>query len=158
MDFAQSYLKTIPKVEPEFNDQKWQMAVDIETELYNLCLTDLNPQAIRNFYSKALEKYQEITPIETTKTMSITGEYTCLPHKNTSGPQTLECALGIKGNDGNYYSLDTNQIGMESVISIPTGSTIQVDGTFTPVEALSSDHWQKYNIRGIITVTSLEQK
>lgn len=38
--FAQSYLLTI-RQEPGFNEDKWQKAIDIETEFFNLCMLDL---------------------------------------------------------------------------------------------------------------------
>lgn len=55
--FALSYLRSIQKVEPEFNDQKWRMAIDVETDLHNLCMTDLNSVGLANYKSKVLEKY-----------------------------------------------------------------------------------------------------
>lgn len=58
VQFAQSYLRTIPKHEPNFNDEKWQMAVDVETDLYNMCLLDLNKEALKNFKPSAIEKYK----------------------------------------------------------------------------------------------------
>lgn len=36
--------------------------------------------------------------------VSVSGTLACLPHKNT-GPQTLECAIGLRTDDGRYYSL-----------------------------------------------------
>lgn len=57
IQFAQSYLRTIQKVEPEFNTEKWQMAIDIETEMYNLCLLELNRESLGKFNASALEKY-----------------------------------------------------------------------------------------------------
>ncbi len=58
MQFAQSYLRTIPKTETYFNDEKWSMAVDVETDLYNMCLLDLNKESLKNYKVNALEKYQ----------------------------------------------------------------------------------------------------
>lgn len=57
MEFAQSYLRTIPKIEKDFNDKKWEMAIDVETELYNMCLLDLNQESLGAYRAKALEKY-----------------------------------------------------------------------------------------------------
>lgn len=66
-DFAQSYLKTVQKTDnakssenilsPE--NQKWEMAIDVETELYNLCLLNLDKESLKNYKPKALEKYQK---------------------------------------------------------------------------------------------------
>jgi hypothetical protein len=39
--------------------------------------------------------------------VTLRGTVACMPHRETdsSRPQTLECALGLKGEDGNYYFL-----------------------------------------------------
>jgi hypothetical protein len=58
IDFAQSYLRTIHKNEPELTDEKWKLAIDIETELYNLCLLDLNQESIANHNKSPLDKYK----------------------------------------------------------------------------------------------------
>lgn len=87
---------------------------------------------------------------------TFTGTSTCLPHKDTTGPQTLECAFGLKGDDGLYYALDTNALAPESVAPAQsTDNTIVVTGTLVPVNTLNSDQWQKYNIVGIIQVKSI---
>ena len=105
---------------------------------------------LRNFYKQEIE-----TPIQEPGPIRISGEYVCLPHKNKTGPQTLECALGIKANEGNYYSLDTQSIDQDKVMSLQTGQKILVEGSFVPLVALSSDHWQIYDIEGIIRVNYL---
>lgn len=58
-EFAQSYLRTIQKIEPGFNDQKWQMAIDIETEIFKLCSLNLNAESLKDYKPTALEKYQK---------------------------------------------------------------------------------------------------
>ena len=58
VQFAQSYLRTIPKVESNFSNEKWQMAIDVETDLYNMCLLDLNREALKNYKPSAIEKYK----------------------------------------------------------------------------------------------------
>jgi hypothetical protein len=35
---------------------------------------------------------------------TLTGTIECLPHKG-SGPSTMECAIGLKGDDGKHYAL-----------------------------------------------------
>lgn len=92
-----------------------------------------------------------VVPFET----SLTGEYGCIPHKKTSGPQTLECALGVKTVEGDYYSIDTSQLSQEFVMSLQVGQKIIVSGHVVPVEMLSTDHWQKYNLKGIIQAETL---
>ncbi len=89
---------------------------------------------------------------------TLEGTYVCLPHRNTSGPQTLECAFGIKATDNHHYALDTNTLQPRDVLEkIQVNDTIKVSGLLVPVQQLSSDHWQRYNIRGIMSVTELEK-
>jgi hypothetical protein len=95
------------------------------------------------------------TPVTPGKA-TLQGEYVCLPHRDTKGPQTLECALGVKAQDGNYYSLDMSAVTFPAGM-INTGDAISVEGNLVPVEALSTDHWQKYNIKGIVRVESVEK-
>lgn len=59
IQFAQSYLRTIPKYEPNFNDEKWQMTVDVGTDIYNMCLLGLNKEALKNYKPSAIEKYKD---------------------------------------------------------------------------------------------------
>lgn len=87
-------------------------------------------------------------------TARFTGEYVCLPHTDTSGPQTMECAFGLKLEDGSYVALDFNRFPPEEV-NFSTGSILTLNGDFVPVEALSSDHWQKYPIQGIVSVSEV---
>ena len=84
------------------------------------------------------------------------GEYVCLPSKKTDGPVTLECALGMLADNGSYFALDTQALD-PNVAMIPTGSRIRVEGTVVLAEALSSDHWKKYNIAGVIRVEVFEK-
>ncbi len=83
---------------------------------------------------------------------TLTGVQTCLPHKDTSGPQTLECAIGMKTDSGEYYSLDF-KIMSQIPPKIQDGDKFTASGLVTPIEYLSSDHWQKYDIEGIFSVT-----
>lgn len=59
--FAQNYLRTIQKTEniTDFGSDKWKMAVDIETDFYNMCLLDLNKESLKEYRPTALEKYQK---------------------------------------------------------------------------------------------------
>ncbi len=90
---------------------------------------------------------------------TLTGEYVCLPHKDMSGPITLECALGLKVDDNNYYALDLGELlYSENNFNYPTGTRLKVSGSLVPIEAVSSDVWQKYlNVRGILRVESAQQ-
>jgi hypothetical protein len=83
---------------------------------------------------------------------TLTGEVVCLPHRDTSGPQTLECAMGLRTESGEYYAVDFNLMSQEHS-PIETGERFTANGMVTPVEMLSSDHWQRYAIEGIFSVT-----
>lgn len=83
---------------------------------------------------------------------TLTGTQVCLPHRDTTGPQTMECAIGMKTADGKYYALDFNLMSQTPPV-IPGGQVFSVSGILTPTAMLSSDHWQKYNMEGIFSVT-----
>lgn len=83
--------------------------------------------------------------------ITVEGTFTCLPHKDTTGPQTLECAMGLAAATGEYYALDV------SAVTYPADLTrARVSGQFVPSAALSTDAWQKYQMEGIIRVESVE--
>lgn len=82
----------------------------------------------------------------------LTGDSVCLPHKNPGEMQTMECAYGLQVDD-NYYALDLGSFMMD----FETGKTMTIEGTFVPVEALSGDQWQKYDVEGIVSVTAITE-
>ncbi len=86
---------------------------------------------------------------------SIVGFWECLPHKDSSGPQTLECAFGIAvdQSDG-HFAVDTRLMSTYPV-DFPTGTKVRVTGVVTPASHLSSP--QKYDIDGIISATTIEK-
>jgi hypothetical protein len=86
---------------------------------------------------------------------TIIGYWECLPHKDTTGPQTLECAFGIAvdQSDG-HYAIDTRLMATYPV-DFPTGTKVRVTGVVTPANQLSSI--QKYDIDGIISATTIEK-
>ena len=87
---------------------------------------------------------------------TLVGTQTCLPHRDTSGPQTLECAIGFAAEDGEYYALDLGPLeSMESRALIESGARVEVEGTMTPGEMLSSDQWMRYDMVGVMSVTSV---
>lgn len=88
---------------------------------------------------------------------TLSGEYVCLPYKDGTDPQTKECALGIKTVSGEYYAINFNLLSQEPP-SLTTGDKFKATGTITPIELLSTDHWQKYPIEGIFSVTSSIEK
>lgn len=64
-------------------------------------------------------------------TVTLAGTMVCLPHRDTSGPQTMECAYGLLGDDGNYYGLtDVDSSADAAITSFATESRVQVSGDF----------------------------
>ncbi len=91
------------------------------------------------------------TGIEQMRT-TIRGKVICLSHRDTSGPQTMECAYGLKADDGRNYAINSNLLS-QGIPTYNVGDTISANGTVTPVEELSADIWQKYDIYGIFSIT-----
>lgn len=87
--------------------------------------------------------------------ITIDGEIVCLPPRDKTGPQTLECAIGLRGIDDRYYGLkNLNQQDLieEKVI---VGQQIQISGTLLS-EPSSADE-KKYDIAGTIEIESSAQ-
>lgn len=66
-DFAQKYLnvaRTKEKAHPDSNLPneriKWEMAVDIETDFYNLCMLNLDSESLQQYKSSVMSKYQPL--------------------------------------------------------------------------------------------------
>lgn len=81
---------------------------------------------------------------------TISGIMICLPHKNTSGPQTLECAFGLKGDDGNNYGL--TDPGWKYLIGVGNGTKVEITGKLT------KKNDSKYDSVGTIEIESLTKK
>lgn len=79
--------------------------------------------------------------------VTIKGEVICLPHKNTDGPQTMECAMGIKDEKGGNYALSDTDPNYKNISALPTGKTVEVTGIVKP----AGD--SKYQTKGTIEIT-----
>lgn len=82
----------------------------------------------------------------------LSGEFVCLPWVDTRMPQTTECAFGLRTQGGEYYAIDFNLMSQDR-LGLTVGDRLRAWGLVTPVERLSTDHWRKYPIRGIFSVT-----
>lgn len=96
-------------------------------------------------------------PAATEENIELRGTQTCLTHKDTTGPQTMECAIGLAADDGYNYALDTSALQPDAVNELYGGGRVRIRGWFVPAEALSADHFQKYQMRGIVRVTLIER-
>lgn len=90
----------------------------------------------------------------TPKNVTLSGTYVCLPHLNTKGPQTMECAFGIQTDDGEYYAVNFGQ-SADAMNQFRSGAHITAEGFVVIKEALDTNQWQKYNMKGIFTVTKV---
>lgn len=83
--------------------------------------------------------------------VSLKGEMVCLPHRDQSGPQTMECAIGFKSESGDYFALKDTSPDYSLVSSAPMHESVIVTGIFTH----SGD--TKYQQSGLIEVTSISR-
>ena len=81
--------------------------------------------------------------------VTITGEVICLPHKDTSGPQTAECAIGIRDDSGVNYALLSDDPSQTGTL---TGKRAQITGRLQQADPSS-----KYNTAGTLHVQSVAQ-
>lgn len=87
--------------------------------------------------------------------VELTGRQTCLEHRDKTGPQTLECAIGFKTDDGRSYALRIELMSStDAAAIIQSGKRVHVQGVITPADQLSTNMWQKYDMEGILSVTS----
>ena len=96
----------------------------------------------------------EVVLDPTPKQMTLSGVYECLPPVDPSGISTTECAFGVRTDSGEYYAVNFGQ-SAEAMEQFQAGARMKADGFVVIKEALSSDQWAKYNMKGIFTVTSV---
>ena len=82
---------------------------------------------------------------------TVKGLAVCLPHKNTDGPQTLECAIGIRDDKGVYYSLSDSDESYSNISTVQTGKTYEVTGN------LEERSDPKYQTAGIVRIESISE-
>ncbi len=103
------------------------------------------------FFNRASQK---VTLDSTPQKATLSGTYVCLPHLDSSGPQTEECAFGLKTDDGVYYAVDFGQ-SINTMELFQSGSQIKAEGLIVTKESLSTNQWAKYNMKGIFTITKM---
>jgi hypothetical protein len=86
--------------------------------------------------------------------VTLTGTYECLPHTNTDGPQTTECAFGFKTDDGDHYAVNFGQ-SANAAEQFKSNAHITAEGFIALKETLNTDQWNKYNMKGIFTITKV---
>lgn len=99
--------------------------------------------------------------IESARETTVKGNWVCLPHQVTGdGVETMECAFGIKADDGKHYALDFSRATLPAdlLASIQTNDRVSIFGLLVPIEQISNNVWDKYDVRGVIEVMSLEKE
>lgn len=84
--------------------------------------------------------------------VTVTGEIDCLPKKG-SGAQTMECAIGLRGADGQYYALKYQDGCDREPRFCVVGVPFVVSGIFS----LGAPADSTYDIVGSIEVTSIKE-
>lgn len=98
----------------------------------------------------AYQKYQKNNTPPQKEIITVEGEVVCLPHKDTSGLQTLECAAGLKTAENKYYGLSTNDSTSPLTMAAGTKKKASVTGALEPAGDT------KYDIQGVIAVEKYE--
>ncbi len=62
--------------------------------------------------------------------VSLKGELACLPHRDQSGPVTLECAYGFKDESGTYYGLQDTTPDQSFITDVPFGEPVSIEGIY----------------------------
>ncbi|MBY0110694.1 hypothetical protein K2Y00_01680 [Patescibacteria group bacterium] len=109
---------------------------------------------ITSFELRTTASPEEVIPNPPT---TLTGTYVCLPHKDQSGPQTMECAFGIQ-TGAVYYALDFSAFTSEQGMTIATGETIRVEGTITLIAQIPlGDSLHNYAIEGVMRISNMSR-
>ena len=90
------------------------------------------------------------SPYKDGEQVDITGKFVCLLHKDTSGPQTQECAYGLQTADGAYYAIRDSTPDYSLLTKTGTGVPVVVSGKYQ-VQAATD-----YQSQGLIIVDSVE--
>ena len=84
--------------------------------------------------------------------ITIEGVMVCLPHKNTSGPQTTECAFGLKDDAGRYFALSDTDPNYQNIMGVGTNDRIRVEGTFA---TRANSNYQDVGLIKVTKITKL---
>ncbi len=66
--------------------------------------------------------------------ITVQGELVCLPRRDSEGPRTLECAIGLRSQTGEYYELRWKGVGRSPLFTTSFGAPVEVQGRFIPRE------------------------
>lgn len=105
------------------------------------------------FLSNGLIRVSSVYQDQTAKIITLSGRYVCLPLLvDASVPGTEECVFGFKTDDGYYYMVNFGQ-SASSKKQFDNGAYIKAEGFIVLKETLNTDQWNKYDMKGIFTIT-----
>ena len=78
------------------------------------------------------------------------GKVVCLPHKDSDGPQTLECAAGLQTDEGKYYMLHSNKPDSSLAEIAGSDKRVRITGTLRPNDT------DTYQSSGIVDIERYE--
>ncbi len=95
-------------------------------------------------------------PVDQNPATILQGNYVCLPLAN--GTKAPDCKPAIKVGE-EYYALDLATVREGGATTTFTQNTpILAAGNVTPIEAISSDEWKKYRVKGIMKVDEIAKQ
>lgn len=97
-------------------------------------------------YTNSYNKQAQNNDQPTSGQIIVEGKLVCLPHKNTDGPQTLECASGLQTTDGKYYAVE----GSLGEFASGRDELVRISGT------LKANATDKYQSEGVIVLSIIE--
>lgn len=86
--------------------------------------------------------------------VTLSGTYVCLPFIDTNMPASGECVFGIQTDDGVYYMVNFGE-SASAKEQFDKRARITALGFVVPKEALNTDHWVPYDMKGIFTITKM---
>lgn len=111
-------------------------------------------------YFSLLPKKQSVdnlyVPVQVTESLiTERGIVTCIPKVGT-GPQTMECALGLKNIEGVYYGLKYLSDHDENFSLVSPNIEVEIIGMLVADEMFGPDG-NRYDILGTIEIESISQ-
>jgi hypothetical protein len=85
--------------------------------------------------------------------VALMGKFGCTPLKSGATPTQAECVLGLMGDDGKFYALDTSKVEQLDA-NVGPESGLKVVGVMTPVDA-NSEEAGIFKYDGVVAVRLL---
>lgn len=95
---------------------------------------------------------------EAPRRATLSGTTVCLPHRDQSGPHTMECAFGLQTSDSTRYALDLSVLQTSELFDLPVNQPLTVEGTLVPLDDIEQQLWKTYDISGQLRVSSIRHE